>query len=163
MSIHYIIDGYNVVKQVKFLTGQRLRAGREGLVSYIEKRRPQGSRKNRVTVVFDGKSEIEDHPQTSSVKVVFSKGMSADDKIKRMVEHSLRPSDMIVVTDDRAVIYYCRSAGARVKSVKEFLRGPASSPVKQDDRPDKPDPESRACREITGYLEKLWLDRDKDS
>ena len=119
--MHYIVDGYNVIKQVTFLTGKKLRTGREGLIKFIERYRPHGSKRNDVTLVFDGKAEISSPKVDSEVKVIFSRNESADDKIKRMVERAGNPRSIVVVSDDKQIIFYCRSLGARVLSVKEFL------------------------------------------
>jgi len=90
------VDGYNVIKQVSFLTGKKLRSGREGLVKFIERYRPQGSKRNSVTLVFDGQSDVSSPQLKSSINVMFSKGESADEKIKRMVERSKNPKQIVV-------------------------------------------------------------------
>ena len=72
MSLHYIVDGYNVIKQVTFLTGKKLRTGREGLVKFIEQYKPQGSKHNEVTIVFDGKADVTSPEMKTQFKIVFS-------------------------------------------------------------------------------------------
>ena len=109
MSLHYIIDGYNVIKQVRFLTGKRLRDGREGLVHFIERYRPQGSKRNEVTLVFDGKADVTSPDISKTVRVIFSRNDTADDRIKKMVEASSSPKRFVVVSDDKQIIFYCRS------------------------------------------------------
>ena len=161
MSLHYIIDGYNVIKQVTFLTGKKLQAGREGLVQFIERYRPQGSDRNEVTLVFDGKADVSGpDSSTKSVRVLFSCGQNADTRIKYIVEHARNPKRIVVVSDDKEIIFYCRSLGARVKSVKEFLFASAlARPIKEqeDDGSDKPEPQTQAANEITEHLRKIWL------
>ena len=56
MALQYLIDGYNVLKQMPELTGKSLRSGRDGLIRFIRTKKPQG--KNEVIIVFDGKSDI---------------------------------------------------------------------------------------------------------
>ena len=58
MSLHYLLDGYNIIKQSPRLGPKRLEDGRAGLIAFIEMRQPQGSRNNMVTVVFDGQPGI---------------------------------------------------------------------------------------------------------
>ncbi|MBU4304486.1 MAG: NYN domain-containing protein [Candidatus Omnitrophica bacterium] len=167
MSLHYIIDGYNVIKQVSFLTGRKLRAGRDGLVHFIECYRPHGSRRNEVTVVFDGKEDVANYEEKkSSVRVLFSRNESADDKIKRMVEVSRNPKRMVVVSDDKAIMFYCRAVGARVKSVKEFLsdssagKKPRNAREAFDEEKEALSPE--AADKITAYLKGIWLKEDNE-
>ena len=56
MSLHYILDGYNILKQIPAFNDLSLEDGRRGLMRWIETQRPQGSVNNTVTVVFDGES-----------------------------------------------------------------------------------------------------------
>ncbi|MFH2137909.1 MAG: NYN domain-containing protein [Candidatus Omnitrophota bacterium] len=162
MSLHYIIDGYNVIKQVTFLTGKKLRDGRDGLVRFIEKYRPQGSAKNEVTIVFDGKAEISSPAIQSSVQVIFSKNETADDKIKRMVESAGNSRQMVIVSDDKEIMFYCRSLGANVKSVKEFLDSSfaAKNRLKPAEKIEKAELSSDIADKITEDLKKLWLNKE---
>ncbi|MBI4846299.1 MAG: NYN domain-containing protein [Candidatus Omnitrophica bacterium] len=160
MSLHYIIDGYNVIKQVDFLTGQKLRAGRDSLMHFIEKHQLHGSKKNEVTVVFDGKAEVESPQVRSAIKVIFSKNESADDKIKRIVEQSRNPKRIVVVSDDKAIKFYCRAVGSRVSSVKEFLeKSSRHRQAEEVDEDEKLEPDSQAALKITEHLKGIWLDR----
>lgn len=168
MSLHYIIDGYNVIKQVKFLTGKRLRTGREGLVWFIEKYRPQGSNRNEVTLVFDGKADITSPKMKTDIQVIFSRNEPADDKIKHLVEGSSNPKRIVVVSDDRQIMFYCRSIGARVQSVKEFLDNASltskkSNKLKKIDKTDqcKPGLDNNVAAAITEQLKNIWL-KEKD-
>ncbi|MBU1044696.1 MAG: NYN domain-containing protein [Candidatus Omnitrophica bacterium] len=159
MSVHYIIDGYNVIKQVSFLTGKKLRSGREGLVRFIELYRPHGSNRNQVTLVFDGQADVSSPQFKSQVIVIFSKGESADEKIKRMVERSKNPKRIVVVTDDKEIMFCCRSIGATVSSVRDFIN--SSYRAKQADsvseQEDKPELDSAIAMRITEDLKNIWL------
>lgn len=55
------------------------------------------------------------------VKVVFTRGTSADDHIREYVEHASDPRSIICVTDDRELALACRHRGARIWSVEEFV------------------------------------------
>ncbi len=57
----------------------------------------------------------------STVKVIFTSGESADEKIKEIVSQAQNKKQIVVVTDDRAIQYYVRSLGAAVMSVADFL------------------------------------------
>ena len=83
--------------------------------------RPQGSVKNTVTIVFDGKYGIIGTADDTHVKVIFSRGESADDTIKKIVSGAAHKKNIIVVTDDRDIQYAVRAMGAKIMSVEEFL------------------------------------------
>jgi predicted RNA-binding protein with PIN domain len=162
MSIHYVLDGYNVLKQVTHLTGVKLRNDRMGLLWYLLERRPQGSPRNRVTVVFDGHDDPGKLTQAKPLRVVFGNTRSADDVIVSMIRRSRHPRSLIVVTDDREVRLRVKDAGASVLSVREFLaQGREEKPKKVPPGNDKPDPESHRGRTITDELERKWTDCQK--
>lgn len=164
MSLQYILDGYNIIKQIPPLKLKRLREGRESLVSLIEIYRPQGSIKNSVTIVFDGQSGIIGYPNPSSVRVLFSSDESADDKIKRLVSESNRKKETIVVTDDRELQFSIRLSGAKILSVSDFLaqaKGPGGErPVGKNQKPKAQEEKSISKTleyKITSEFEKIWL------
>lgn len=162
------------------LSGQgRLEEWRQELLRFIERRRPQGSLANKVTVVFDGQPEVFGWPpagSASDVKVIFSRGQSADEEIKAVVAGSALRKNMVVVTDDRDIQYAVRALGARVCGVSEFLgkgggsRAP-SAPAqgrgggggRQARQPEAPADKhipTTIGHQITSEMEKIWL-KDK--
>lgn len=96
-----------------------------------------------MTVVFDGKEVrhlLKTDGETSPIdkidrreffsshaggvaNVVFSKGQSADDLIKKTIEQSTVKKSWVVVSDDKQIKFYVRALGANVLTVKEFTRG----------------------------------------
>ena len=129
MSLHYLLDGYNILKQIPSFRDLPLEDGRRGFLSWIENERPQGSLNNPVIVVFDGQAQYSlfpgSHPGDSlssqgGIRVIFSDGCTADDKIKLMVEEDADHKNCVVVSDDKDIYLYARSLGARVLSVKAF-------------------------------------------
>ena len=111
MSLHYILDGYNILKQIPAFNDLSLEDGRRGLMRWIENARPAGSRNNTVTVVFDGNPDfwgaaLPGAPQEAT-RVIFSNG-SADDKIKHMVEEDENRRSCVVVSDDKDIVLYAR-------------------------------------------------------
>lgn len=159
MSLHYVIDGYNVIKQVHFLTGKKLRNGREGLVRFIERYRPHGSKRNEITLVFDGKTDVSSPDISTSIRIIFSKDDTADEKIKAMVEASSTPKRLVVVSDDKQIMFYCRSIGAQVMSVKEFMNNAdiPSRGLSREAAKEKPDLSSDVAAKITEELRNIWL------
>ncbi|OGS26505.1 MAG: hypothetical protein A2297_01980 [Elusimicrobia bacterium RIFOXYB2_FULL_48_7] len=154
---HYIIDGYNVVKQLPELMDRKLQEGREELIKILKFTRPQGSMRNKVTIVFDG-NEDGFFTTTAQVKghniaVTFSQGESADDRIRYIVKRDPAPRDIIVVTDDRDLRSSVKIHGAKVMYVKEFIK-PRITPHPDNKR--KIALSSQEESEITEELKGLW-------
>lgn len=155
--LHYLIDGYNVIRQISFLSDKTLRGEREGLIRFIEQKKPQG--KNEITIVFDGQKGVSSPSlPNNEVRIIFTKGISADEKIKKIVEKS-DAKQMVVVSDDKEIKFCVRNLGAKVLSVKEFIekgfpnRRPTGKKMISPQEKKLP-PQTR---EITEELEKLWL------
>ncbi len=141
MSLVYVIDGYNVIKHPFFARAVRKdkysshpgarSAGnaatdpaidvRESFLRYLRLKNLTGSLKNKVYVVFDGYPERGAPPGTTGIEAFFSYDESADDVIRRLVEKSARKKELIVVSDDREVRFFAKSAGASVQGVEEFI------------------------------------------
>lgn len=120
MSLHYLLDGYNILKQIPAFRDLPLEDGRKGFLRWIDTARPQGSVNNHVTVVFDGHPDHFSSTPQEEIRVIFSDGCSADDQIKRMVDEDADPKNCVVVSDDKDIFLYARSLGAKVKSVAAF-------------------------------------------
>jgi predicted RNA-binding protein with PIN domain len=143
---------------------KKLEDQRKHLVKFVEFYRPQGSLKNSVIIVFDGKAGMDSRMQTTTVKVSFSQDESADDKIKNFVAKAHNKKNIIVVTDDRDIQYAIRALGAKRMGVKEFLS--RKKPVLKKSRikyegagqieNSKIISKSQEF-EITSDLEKIWL------
>lgn len=154
------------MKKVPDLSERRLEDGRAGLIRFIRERRPHGSDRNDITVVFDGQEDVIGSAEPlTDVRVVFSRGMSADDHIREYVEQASDPQDIICVTDDRELALACRHRGARIWSVDEFVskgykeettavRRSADMRRREGDGKVIPD---TAARKIDQELEALWL------
>jgi predicted RNA-binding protein with PIN domain len=78
------------------------------------------------TVVFDGKTqegESLEHPQKQlreGINVIFTKGITADDEIVRLVSDSRHPRNICVVTSDNKILRAARSSGCRTVTPMEF-------------------------------------------
>lgn len=179
MSLHFVIDGYNLIKQARIpnrINGlaplainpeQGLRVNledsRAALIRFLKIYRPQGSKGNQVTVVFDGKEN--NYPagqisgaiyQYSGIRVIFSQGECADDKIKELVQHSKNPKNIVVVTNDREIRDFVKQLKAQVKTIEEFL-------VKFNSSKTKEIPDAKIIlspvetARITEEMKKIWL------
>ena len=146
----------------------RLEDRRHQLVRFIEFRRPQGSLRNPVTIVFDGKAGHWSGTDSSGVRVVFSEGETADTRIVRMVSQAPNKKTMVVVTDDREIQYAVRALGAQVSGVQEFLgRVLKSSAKMKGGKKESGSSQERGSQEkyisqtlahtITSEFEKIWL------
>lgn len=130
---HYFIDGYNVIRGTDSFSGGTLRDQRDKLIRFIEEKKPQGSERNRVTLVFDGRSDVSAPRDVTSIQVIYSHGEEADDVIKKRVDELSNPREAVVVTDDRAIQRWVRGVGAKIMSCAAFLAAgtPTEKPQKR--------------------------------
>jgi predicted RNA-binding protein with PIN domain len=134
----------------------RLKSSRGALVQFIEKYRPQGSRKNKVSIVFDGREDIPSYKENTQIEIIFTKRESADDRIKKIVQRSKNPKQIVVVTDDRQIRFFVHQSGAKVMAVNDFLsikNKIESAEIKKEDKHIPIDVEIS----ITDELRKIWL------
>ena len=123
MSIHIIIDGYNLIRQSTALSNldqQDIMLGREALVDMLAAYRK--IKHHRITVVFDGRNSPVFSPQRNrqrGIAMRFSRsGESADEVIKRMANRDREKA--LVVSSDREVAASAASCGAATISAQAF-------------------------------------------
>ncbi|MEK6727302.1 MAG: NYN domain-containing protein [Candidatus Omnitrophota bacterium] len=123
MSLHYIIDGYNIINHPQFTrTHKSSQDSRTSLLSLIRRKKLTGSLKNEVTVVFDGYPDLRMAPfDESGIRVIFSRKVSADEKIKMLVEETANRKNIIAVSDDKEIKFMVKSLRAQVLGVDEFF------------------------------------------
>jgi len=128
MSLQYIIDAYNIINHPQFSTrGRKSPNIQSSLADFIRLNRLSGSAKNKVILVFDGyPPQGERMPEGDGLICVFSRMVEADEIIKRIVEESGQPRNIIVVSDDKAVQSAVRFLNARISGVEEFICGKKS-------------------------------------
>lgn len=146
------------------LIHQQLETQRHSFVHMIHTRRPQGSSRNKVTVVFDGyPAGFGADLSSGHVQILYSCDITADDRIKQIVQKSILKKNIIVVTNDRAIQYAVRALGAKVISVESFLQKinkSASSGSVDSQRNQsglKKNISNREKQHINLELEDLWL------
>lgn len=115
MSIHIIIDGYNLIRQSRSLSAldrQDLQLGREALLEMLSAYKK--IKHHTITVVFDGTNAppfSQNKDRIKGIKVKFSRrGEFADAVIKRMTA-KLRER-ALVVSSDLDVIHFAAAKGA---------------------------------------------------
>ena len=107
MSIHIIIDGYNLIRQSKrlsLLDLQDIQVGRDTLIDMLAAYKKLKS--HRITVVFDGAtapSFSRYRDRRKGIAIIFSrKGESADAVIKKMARKERQAA--LVVSSDQDII-----------------------------------------------------------
>lgn len=123
MSIHIIIDGYNLIRQSKSLDQLDLRdiqMGREALIEMLAAYKKVKS--HRITVVFDGKAAplfSQQRHRQKGINIVFSHiGESADTVIKKMARNETQKA--LVVSSDNDIIQSAAASGAATINSDEF-------------------------------------------
>lgn len=134
----------------------KLEDQRRCLIRFIERCAPQGSPKNRVTIVFDGDLEVFGGMASPTVKIIFSRGESADDRIKKAVAQAENAKNIVVVTDDKEICCAVRALGAKTSGVRAFLGKAKSRREEGRDADGKYIPKSDELK-ITSEMEKIWL------
>ena len=123
MSIHIIIDGYNLIRQsasLSILDQQDIQLARETLIDILAAYKK--IKRHLITVVFDGTSAPQFSPnrdQQKGIKIIFSRtGESADEVIKTMARREREKA--LVVSSDRDVVDSAASQGAATISSTHF-------------------------------------------
>jgi predicted RNA-binding protein with PIN domain len=123
MSIHIIIDGYNLIRQSKQLGAldmQDIQLGREALLDLLAAYKK--IKAHRITVVFDGtRSPMLNlqRDRQKGITIVFShSGETADRVIKRMARREGEKA--MVVSSDREIVRAVEARGAATISAPEF-------------------------------------------
>jgi len=147
----YIIDGFNLIHKINNLR-HSLSPHRE-LIHYIRDNRLTGSKNNRVSIVFDGRPNLEAIREKGNFELFFSQEQSADDLIKTKLSRFKKTSEVVVVSDDREIRSAAKKLGARICRTADFLKT-KRTPREPEDKKDI----SYTLRsEITEELRKLWL------
>ncbi len=123
MSVHIIIDGYNLIRQSALLgplDQKDLQLGREVLIDMLaayKKMKP-----HTITVVFDGAEApdfIEPQVRSKGIGIRFSRqGESADAVIKRMLAREKERA--LVVSSDREITAFAAACKAASITSPEF-------------------------------------------
>ena len=123
MSIHIIIDGYNLIRQSKSLSIldlQDIQLGRDTLVDMLAAYKKVKS--HRITVVFDGNTAplfSQQRDRRKGISIVFShKGESADTVIKKMARKDGQKA--LVVSSDQDIVESAAASGAATVSANDF-------------------------------------------
>ena len=123
MSIHIIIDGYNLIRQSNSFSDidrQDIQLGREALLDSLAAY--QRIKRHMITVVFDGTNApfFSQHKnRVKGIKVKFSRsGESADSVIKRMANREKEKA--LVVSSDMDIVNFAAAKGAATIRSSDF-------------------------------------------
>jgi predicted RNA-binding protein with PIN domain len=124
MSLHLIIDGYNLIRQspwFSLLDVRDLEAGREALLQALSDYRQRRSQ-HKITVVFDGwqgGALKESRDLYQGVGVIYSRrGERADEVIKRFLTRERRK--VVMVSSDRELQDFAEKVGATWVAAGQF-------------------------------------------
>ena len=123
MSIHIIIDGYNLIRQSNYLSTldlQDIQLGRETLIDMLAAYKK--IKAHRITVIFDGTRAphlAQQRDRQMGISVLFShRGESADTVIKKMA--GAEKQKALVVSSDQDIVQSANSSGAATISAADF-------------------------------------------
>jgi predicted RNA-binding protein with PIN domain len=123
VSLHIVIDGYNLIRQSRLLSAieqNSLEEGREALIERLVSYRK--IKHYPVTVIFDGAQADSlggNRSRWKGISIVFSRhGELADSVIKRLVARE--GEGIVVVTSDRDVADFAAEHGAATIGSVEF-------------------------------------------
>ncbi len=158
MSLQYIIDGYNLINNSSFIRGNKdVKKPSLLAVRAIKTRRLTGSLKNKVSLVFDGYPPFDTEESDAQINIIYSRKITADEKIKKMVEESANRRSIVVVSNDREIIMAVKSLGAQHVTVEEFIAEKTKSSGPGDKETFKSDLNYSQIEEINQELKKIWL------
>ncbi len=163
MSLQYIIDGYNIIHHTIFIkqTDRKIKEQKLALLNFIKTKGLGGSAKNKITVVFDGYPSPKDNQDLSNtphIGIIFSRNITADEKIKMIVEESANRKNIVVVSDDKEIRFIAKLLGARHMGIEDFIAPKSKSQRHVQKEALKPELSYSQMHKINQELRKLWLE-----
>lgn len=158
MSLQYVIDGYNIIHHPIFtgLCNKKIKDPRSALLDLIKTKRLTGSPKNKAVIVFDGYNNLSCRMEDADeISVIFSGDQTADERINNIVKKSANPKNVFVVSDDKEIKLSAKLAGAKTKSVEEFIGPKIGRQIKEE--PLKSELNLSQMFQINAELRKIWL------
>jgi predicted RNA-binding protein with PIN domain len=150
--VPYLIDGNNLLGS---WGGPRGGDGRAEVVRRVASFcRARGA---QATLVFDGHALRNDMDTQTLGPVTIRvppQGQEADDVIRAIVEQAARPSDLIVVTSDKALYSYVKTRGAKILRAHEWNVLERKVTVARAEAGEKPDRET----DVDGWLKRFGGD-----
>lgn len=130
--LHYIIDGNNVIGKISSLKKLQIKdkqGSREKFASMVG--RNFGKMNSKVSLHFDGYPGEE--IKILRVKVIYSKNITADEMIKKEIEKSKNPRNLVVITSDSNLSEFARKCSCSIISSEDFVRQIKSAPPAEEE------------------------------
>ena len=158
MPLQYVIDAYNTINHIQFSPiRKKIKDPQRALLEFIKNRRFGRNSQSKITVVFDGYPKVSaQNLAETDIDVIFSREETADARIKMMVEASKNPKNIVVVSDDREIIFFVKYVGCRSMGVEEFIN-PQVKPQRKKEDLIKPELNYSQISKINQELKALWL------
>lgn len=137
--LHHIIDGNNVIGKIsslKILQSKDKQLSREKLALMME--RFFSKRNAKVSLHFDGYPGKE--IKILNIKIIYSENITADEMIKKEIEKSKNPKNLVVITSDSNLKDFARKCSCKIISSEEFS--------KQINSPSPAEEESKRIQEL---------------
>ena len=150
MSLHYLIDGYNLIYALRNIPAGSLEAKRESLLRLLAGSKPHG--KNRITVVFDSREGGGSRSTLAGLEVIYTAGETADDWLAKRVRAVSNAREVVVVSNDKGIRDMIRGTGARWMKTEDFWRQTKTRPAGPSDTRPAIDTDA-----ITDEFKKKWL------
>lgn len=134
--MEYIIDGLNVIKTsfIKKYETISIEKGKEFLIDILE--RYKGKHPSiDFTIVFDGFASQIKFSTQRRIKIIYSCDITADEKIREMLENKRNKNQIFVVSDDVQIREFTKILGANPLKVMEFLE--LVYPIERKDKREK--------------------------
>ncbi len=136
--MHYILDGYNIIHKTpvfEALLSRSLEHARKGLLAACKSVLQSRGDVAKITVVFDGKSDVfGGDTGGGNLEVLYSvTGEDADDVIINYLQRNSL-TQPVVVSDDNYVCNNARALKVKSMNVASFLQLKSSAPKKQSGR-----------------------------
>lgn len=157
-----IIDGYNIIRQIDFLKEREkisLENARSELIRILENFKMRENKHHKITLVFDGKEDINFSDNYSSIEIFYSKGEKADDLIKKIVEKEENKTDVFVATDDKEIKFFVRKFGVKILSAYELIKRINKSRKRAKKFFEKPDFSDTYFSNLSYELLKVWREK----
>ncbi len=147
MSLHYLIDGYNLLYALPEIPAGPWSTKREIFLTRLVQLRPQGN--NKVTVIFDSRDGGGSRQQKGAIEIIYTAGETADDWIIQAVRKAPNPRIVVVITNDQTIRRLIRGTGAKWLSTEDFLKAAKPTPTPEHKQEFNTDA-------ITEELRKKW-------
>lgn len=136
---HVIIDAYNLLHAIPPLHSRLQHdphGAREELIDMIA--RLTHRRKFRATLIFDGARprDARTQPPHSPIHVVFAAPLSADEKIRQVIDKAKNRSLLTIVSSDHEVLNYARACACTTHTSRHFVNLLAEAPESAQEKRD---------------------------